>query len=92
MNKKYKRVETGSLQFGDDWPCVVIRGDNAAYFAFVLKEFLDSPEKMKNNVIMSSVLNGLVSTLGGCIVTADGGPNNCQYVKDFNEVVIDKPK
>lgn len=32
------RVETGPVQFGDDWPGVFIRGDNAAYFAMALKE------------------------------------------------------
>lgn len=27
------RVETGVVQFGDDWPGVFIRGDNAAYYS-----------------------------------------------------------
>lgn len=31
------RVETGPIQFGDDWPGVFIRGDNAMAIAIALK-------------------------------------------------------
>lgn len=78
------------MAFGDDWPGVFIRGDNAVHYSMILKQFLDDPEMLKDNVIMSSVLNGLVSTLSGCIVTPEGDPVDCQYIKDFNEVVEDK--
>lgn len=37
-----KRVETGAVQFGDDWPGVFIRGDNAGHYAMVLKDMLAS--------------------------------------------------
>lgn len=30
------RVETGPLQFGEDWPGTFIRGDNGAYYAGIL--------------------------------------------------------
>lgn len=30
-----KRVETGVVQFGEDWPGVFIRGDNAGHYAMV---------------------------------------------------------
>jgi len=88
--RKQTRIETGSVQFGDDWPGVFIRGDNAAYYAMILKQFLDNPDMRKDNIIMTSVLNGLVSTLSGCIVTSEGDPVDCQYIKDFNEVVLNK--
>jgi len=35
--KQEKRVETGVVRFGDDWPGVFIRGDNAFGFAMSLK-------------------------------------------------------
>ncbi len=35
-----KRVETGVVQFGDDWPGVFIRGDRANYLAFQAGEAL----------------------------------------------------
>ena len=34
------RVETGPVQFGDDWPGVFIRGDNAFGFAMALRDKL----------------------------------------------------
>lgn len=30
------RVETGVVQFNDDWPGIFIRGDNAIYFGYLL--------------------------------------------------------
>lgn len=35
-----RRVESGSVQFGDDWPGVFIRGDNALYYALNLRSAL----------------------------------------------------
>ena len=35
-----KRVETGAVQFGDDWPGVFIRGDNAAYYSITIDGLL----------------------------------------------------
>ena len=32
-----KRVETGTIKFGDDWPGVFIRGDNAFGYTQTLK-------------------------------------------------------
>lgn len=37
------RPETGTMQFGDDWPGVFIRGDNAAHFAMALHTHLNRP-------------------------------------------------
>lgn len=31
------RVETGPVQFGNDWPGVFIRGDEAMYYAMMLR-------------------------------------------------------
>lgn len=31
------RIETGALQFGDDWPGIFIRGDNAMFMAGSLR-------------------------------------------------------
>jgi len=37
-----ERVETGPVQFGDDWPGLFIRGDHALYLASVLDNHLQS--------------------------------------------------
>lgn len=34
------RVETGAVQFGSDWPGIFIRGDNAIFLSWCLKEVL----------------------------------------------------
>lgn len=34
------RPETGPMQFGDDWPGVFIRGDNALFGALMLEQIL----------------------------------------------------
>ena len=44
------RPETGPMQFGEDWPGVFIRGDNACWYPLVLKSFLDAhPSKEGDN-------------------------------------------
>lgn len=40
MPDNIKRVETGVIQFGDDWPSVHIRGDNAAYYSMALDSLM----------------------------------------------------
>lgn len=64
-----ERPETGPMQFGEDWPGVFIRGDNALVYAAHLRniiEFLDEVEE--GDIFMISCLKGLVETLESCKV------------------------
>ena len=63
-----ERVETGAVQFGDDWPGVFIRGDNAGYYALCLKSVLEG----NSNPIATHVLTGLQETLASCIQGSAG--------------------
>lgn len=46
------RVETGAVQFNDDWPSLHIRGDNAAYLSMCWQQIRDSlPEEVQNKYI-----------------------------------------
>jgi hypothetical protein len=54
------RVETGPVQFGDDWPGTFIRGDNAFFYASYLSIELDAS---KADPISIAVLRGLLATL-----------------------------
>jgi hypothetical protein len=55
------RVETGPVQFGEDWPGTFIRGDHAGHYAHVLREVVEAlPEE---DWLLKSVLNGLLSDL-----------------------------
>lgn len=85
MKPKQTRIETGVVQFGDDWPCVVIRGDNAMYYAMQLKEFLQNPESISENAIAVAALEGLVSLLEGSNAFSD--LNDLQLMKDFNDAL-----
>lgn len=44
-----RRIETGPVQFNNDWPCVVIRGDNALYTAMMLQQVAQLLEKYMEN-------------------------------------------
>lgn len=66
------RVESGPVQFGDDWPGTFIRGDHAAYYALHLRRFLAGHSL---GPIELSSLRGLLSELEGSNVAIVGsGP------------------
>jgi len=54
-----KRVETGPIRFGDDWPGVFIRGDNAFGWAIHLRE-------LRETYGLGTALDGLIETLESC--------------------------
>lgn len=58
------RVETGVVQFGDDWPGIFIRGDNAFAYARHLRALIDNPE----DVFGIAAAAGLATLLESCIV------------------------
>ncbi len=65
------RVETGTVQFGDDWPGVFIRGDNAGWYGHLLEGFLEDIKKDPNyqdRIIDIVTLEGLKNILKGCIL------------------------
>ena len=66
------RVETGTVIFGDDWPGVFIRGDNACHFGFSLTTFLESPRAANMLPIERAIIKGLADTLMACDVSNEG--------------------
>lgn len=83
-----KRAETGSMQFGDDWPGVFIRGDNAGPYGMYLASLLEDLEKNGEadkygfNILM---LSGLAKLLSGSHV-AIAEP---QMLKPFDDCEVD---
>lgn len=63
-----KRVETGPIQFDDDWPGVFIRGDNATYYAMCLNSLLDNVNMDKNDPFVVGACHSLLSDLRSCRV------------------------
>ncbi len=63
-----ERVETGPIQFGDDWPGIFIRGDNAGNFAYNLGVLLEEIDTDKVNSMSLAVIYGLRETLMSSIL------------------------
>lgn len=61
---KSNRPETGPMEFENDWRGVFIRGDNAAYYAMLLKRVLNS--KNEDELSFSKIqLESLLNLLNG---------------------------
>lgn len=61
------RVESGPIQFGDDWPGIFLRGDNAMAYATYLRMALAAmPDSDALNKVL---LTGLAKKLEGCNAT-----------------------
>lgn len=66
------RVETGPVQFGDDWPGLFIRGDNAFGMKMVIDSAITQLDMTNPAAHLTKIqLEGISQTLGGCIVTPD---------------------
>ncbi len=65
------RPETGPMQFGDDWPGVFIRGDNAAYYARAIDILLWGD---KVDPVALAALGGLNETLKSSSATSRQRP------------------
>lgn len=57
-----QRVETGPIQFGDDWPGTFIRGDNAAHYAWALEAYLDGQGDVFTKMVVQNLLSVLRSS------------------------------
>ena len=67
-----QRVETGPIQFGDDWPGVFIRGDEALFMAGYCRRAmaLTTPQQE----LLKKMLLNLSETLQSCSVGDTGWP------------------
>ena len=88
------RIETGAVQFGDDWPMTVIRGDNAMWYNMQLELLLNKVEETelkKDYAMVISTLRGLQSILSGCNArSVDQGKSECQFLKPIEECLKEK--
>lgn len=61
-----ERVETGPVQFGDDWPGAFIRGDNAGWYAMQVGMLLR--QDLPLDPMLANELRNLQRDLGSSIV------------------------
>lgn len=78
------RIETGPVEFGDDWRGVYIRGDNALYYAMELKRFLANNKT--DDWMAEGNLQSLLELLQSAAQGGDSEP--VQKLKDFRECEI----
>lgn len=63
------RVETGAVRFGEDWPGVFLRGDDAFAFAVHLAAYLSGDR----SALTAEVLQGYLATLRSCRLPRPAG-------------------
>lgn len=57
------RIETGSLQFGTDWPGTFIRGDESFHYRIQLETLVAGTEETAENMIALSAAKSLIQLL-----------------------------
>lgn len=70
LTAQAERVETGQVQFGDDWPGIFIRGDSAGYYALILRNLLANPEAFDTSKesLIRAQLQSLQRILAKCVI------------------------
>ena len=72
IDENIDRVETGPVQFIDDWPGLFIRGDNAMFYSMcidnILREVEASIDGPLEDYISKVNLESLSEMLKGCLV------------------------
>jgi len=66
------RVETGPVQFGEDWPGLFIRGDTCIYYVLVLEQAIKRLNELNDGTIehtmMISAISNLLESLEECLI------------------------
>lgn len=73
------RIETGVVQFDDDWPGVFIRGDNAFGYAMTVKQAAEAIHD-PSLAFLRLNLAGLAELLASCQVKGGQQPEGTQHV------------
>lgn len=64
---KNTRIETGAVQFDDDWHGIFIRGDNAMFYSLIVKQAVEQLKKDKSYSIIDRIqLEALADLLHQC--------------------------
>lgn len=77
-----ERVETGPMQFGDDWPGVFIRGDNAFHFATLLRAYIAAKATDGDNWLTAMMVQQLADLLASCDLTGLSREGRAEARKD----------
>ena len=79
-----KRAETGPMRFGEDWPGIFIRGDNAFYYATIVNRILSYDGEIA--AIFDSLTVAGLMDLRDLLLSSDASLNNeKQMMLDFDK-------
>jgi len=83
-----RRVECGAIQFGDDWPGLFIRGDDAFFTAVQIKLLIDHLDGVQelgkiDLIVVRNCLEGLSKDIDRHVTI--GGPRLWPYEEDEEE-------
>lgn len=84
-----ERPETGPMMFGNDWPGVFIRGDNAFFYA----NQIDATLQMLGDAVppvSNRVLRGLASLLRGTLVAEGETPAGTTKLREYKECLAEE--
>jgi hypothetical protein len=75
------------MQFGDDWPGVFVRGDDAAYYAMHLETVLGDATVIGDagDALSRAVLREMLDDLRGCRMCDGSTPQPVQRMRPFAE-------
>lgn len=62
------RIETGAVQFGDDWPGVFIRGDDALHYAAIMRAMVNADMLGPQLLAHGSIFGRLLELFESCRV------------------------
>ena len=79
-NPDGSRMETGSVQFGEDWPGVFIRGDHALYLSTII-EFIKDKD-------LDPITRAGIENLAELLGSADANAFDAEAVKVSNRLTI----
>jgi len=60
------RIESGPIQFGDDWPGIFLRGDDAMAAAHYIANAADELENIHFDPIVTALMRGISVRLQEC--------------------------
>ncbi len=81
------RIESGPVKFGNDWTGVYIRGDNALYFASVIRQAIEAIELMEPRSFLTIMSLKNVEEL--LYSAMEGNPETLK-LEDLNKCKISK--
>lgn len=80
------RVETGAVQFGEDWPGLFIRGDNCIYYSMCLQTVLRLLKELPADKLVDAIAIGNVRSLAELMTTPLVHPHKEEFIRSIAEM------